>query len=155
MTFTLSPPPPFRFSCRRFILWPRRLNQKPNAQEVWSRMKRSGLPRALCTQNGLLQQRAFLCWILMSHQKDKVWQKKEKQKAPLVPLISFSLIRQDLCSSKRTCSEASTREGGQGKEQRLSKSSPQVNDGAAKCADMAPCLCHRGFVTFAPFMRTA
>lgn len=38
-------------------------------------------------------------------------------------LISFSLIRQDPCSSKRTCDGASSREAGQGRERRRSKSS--------------------------------
>lgn len=75
---------------------------------------------------------------------------KKKAKSR-VPLIFFSLIRQDLCSSKETCREASTREGGQGRERRPRKSSLKVNDGAVKCADMAPRLCHRSFVTFAPF----
>lgn len=75
----------------------------------------------------------------------------EKKAKSRVPLIFFSLIRQDLCSSKETCREASTREGGQGRERRPRKSSLKVNDGAAKSADMAPRLCHRGFVTFAPF----
>lgn len=75
--------------------WPQRLNQKPNALEAWSRTKRSSLPVALWTR---LQQRAFLTQDFNEPSKGLgLAEKKKKKKAKSrVPLISLSLIRQDL-----------------------------------------------------------
>lgn len=120
-------------------------HQKPNALEAWSRTKRSSLPVALWTR---LQQRAFLTQDFNEPSKGLGLAEKKKKNSEKPSSPNFPLINKTGSHQREPAVEPSTREAGQGRERRPSKSRPPGRD-RVKYAFLRLCV-SRGFRHFCP-----